>query len=471
MLQNRLKGMQRAISIAKMVALPLWFLLTAVFAVETIGLMRYEQIAFEAYMLAAAASFLLRFEQQEFLFPGGPQRHHWVRAARDSNKDVLILAGVTFAVVYATKDKAISRQFIALYLLSSWFILFLLNRWLPGFFSRTFFKGNSKMHTLLVGSAERIEQLGDWIEQHEGIGIEVVGYVSYAKDDPVSARFPLIGQAKELGRIIQDHRIQQVILLETRNSRPWIQRVLDACTESGCRLIIYNSWQDLCQQPLIAFNEGNHAFYTLKDEPLQNPLNRFAKRLLDIAIALPVCLLFLPPLAVWIKIMQMIQSPGPLLFSQKRTGIEQVPFSIYKFRSMRADPDNLMDESRQAGAEDPRVYPFGRFLRRTSLDEFPQFYNVLKGEMSVVGPRPHLIAHDEAFARQLKVYKDRHFAKPGITGLAQNRGFRGEVRGPDEIRQRIELDIEYINSWSFWLDLGIIIRTFWQVFRPPPSAY
>lgn len=471
MIQNRLKGMQRAIAISKMIAMPLWFLLVAVITVEALGLMGYEQIAFEIYMLAAAASFLLRFEHQEFLFPGGPQRHHWIRAARDSNRDVLILAGVTFAIIYATKDKAISRQFIAIYLLSSWFIVFLLNRWLPALLSRTFFKGSSRMHTLLIGSAERIEQLGDWIEQQEGIGIEVVGYVSYANDDFETGRFRFLGLAKDLAGIVQEHKIQQVILLETRNSRPWIQRVLDTCTEKGCRLIIYNSWQDLCQQPLIAFNEGSHAFYTLKDEPLQNPLNRIAKRLLDLAIALPVCVLVLPPLALLVKIMQWLQSPGPLLFSQKRTGIEQVPFAIYKFRSMHADPDHTADESKQAAQVDPRIYPFGRFLRRTSLDEFPQFYNVLKGEMSIVGPRPHLIAHDEAFARQLKVYKDRHFAKPGITGLAQNRGFRGEIRGPEEIRQRIELDLEYINNWSFWLDLGIIIRTFWQVFRPPPSAY
>lgn len=471
MIQNRLKGMQMALTLFKMGLMPLWLLLLTVIIVEWTGLMVYEQVSFEIYMLGAAASFFFRFHKSEFLFHGGPHRHHWVRAAQESNRDTLILAGVTFAIVYATKDKAISRQFVAIFLFSSWFVLFFLNRYLPIFLSNTFFKGNSRMQTLLVGSPERIQQLGDWIEQQEGIGIQVVGFVSYTKDDTEPDRFPFLGLAKDLGEIVQKHHIQQVILLETRNSRPWIQRVLDTCTEKGCRLIIYNSWQDLCQQPLIAFNEGNHAFYTLKDEPLQNPLNRLAKRLLDIAIALPVCLFVLPPLALLVKCMQWIQSPGPLLFSQKRTGIDQVPFVIYKFRSMHAEPQCDADESKQAAAEDPRIYPFGRFLRRTSLDEFPQFFNVLKGEMSIVGPRPHLIAHDDAFARQLKVYRDRHFAKPGITGLAQNRGFRGEIRSPDEIRSRIELDLEYINSWSFWLDLGIILRTFWQVFRPPPSAY
>ncbi|MCC5833355.1 MAG: exopolysaccharide biosynthesis polyprenyl glycosylphosphotransferase [Opitutales bacterium] len=471
MIQNRLKGTQMAITLCKMGFLPLWFLLLTVLFVEFSGMMVYDQVTFEIYMLGAAAAFFLRFKRPDFLFPGGPDRHHWVRAAQESNRETLILAGVTFAIVYATKDKAISRQFIAFFLISSWFVIFLLNRWLPLFLSRTFFKGNARMQTLLVGSPERIEQLGSWIEQQEGIGIKVVGFVNYTQDDAGPTRFRFLGLAKDLGNILREHQIQQVILLETRNSRPWIQRVLDTCTEKGCRLIIYNSWQDLCQQPLIAFNEGNHAFYTLKDEPLQNPMNRIAKRLVDVAIALPVCLFVLPPLALWVKIMQWFQSPGPLLFSQKRTGVEQVPFAIYKFRSMHANLERDATEAKQAEFNDSRIYPFGRFLRRTSLDEFPQFFNVLKGEMSIVGPRPHLIAHDEAFARQMKVYRDRHFAKPGITGLAQNRGYRGEIRSPEEIQNRIELDLDYIHHWSLWLDLGIIIRTFWQVFRPPPSAY
>jgi lipopolysaccharide/colanic/teichoic acid biosynthesis glycosyltransferase len=198
-------------------------------------------------------------------------------------------------------------------------------------------------------------------------------------------------------------------------------------------------------------------------------LNRILKRILDICIALPVVIFILPILALWVKTMQCIQAPGPLLYRQERTGAERRTFVIYKFRTMYCQ--NREHEHKQASKQDTRIYRFGNFLRRTSLDEFPQFINVLQGNMSVVGPRPHLISHDDSFARQLKVYRDRHFAKPGITGLAQNRGYRGEIRSIEEINNRIQLDLQYIHQWSIWLDLGIIIKTAWQILRPPPSAY
>jgi putative colanic acid biosynthesis UDP-glucose lipid carrier transferase len=146
-------------------------------------------------------------------------------------------------------------------------------------------------------------------------------------------------------------------------------------------------------------------------------------------------------------------------------------FAMLKFRSMYQRSDDAAEESQQASAEDDRIFPFGRFLRRRSLDEFPQFWNVLRGEMSVVGPRPYMPMLDEEFRQQTKAYRTRHLVKPGITGLAQSMGYRGEILEREMLNRRHHWDVHYITHWSFWLDLQIILRTAWQVVFPPKMAY
>jgi len=144
---------------------------------------------------------------------------------------------------------------------------------------------------------------------------------------------------------------------------------------------------------------------------------------------------------------------------------------MLKFRTMHVAAPDERAESRQASRADARVYPFGRFLRRHSLDEFPQFWNVLIGEMSIVGPRPVMPLLDEEFERRAKAYRTRHYVKPGITGLAQSEGLRGEITTPELLEERVRRDLRYIAEWSIWLDIQITLATLRQVFRPPGSAY
>ncbi|HEX2861275.1 MAG TPA: sugar transferase, partial [Lacunisphaera sp.] len=165
------------------------------------------------------------------------------------------------------------------------------------------------------------------------------------------------------------------------------------------------------------------------------------------------------------------QSPGPLFHVRARSGSGRAEFPMLKFRSMRAAPWDEHREGRQASADDDRVYPFARFLRRHSLDEFPQFWNVLTGEMSIVGPRPVMPVLDAEFERQVRSYRSKHWVRPGITGLAQSEGFRGEIRTPAQLQERIRLDLYYIAHWSIWLDLQITMKTAWQILFPPRSAY
>ena len=189
---------------------------------------------------------------------------------------------------------------------------------------------------------------------------------------------------------------------------------------------------------------------------------RFIKRAEDILIGGLISLLILP-VCVAIAIAIKATSPGPVVFKQYRTGINGRKFKVYKFRSMVVHQENN-GEVTQAKKNDARVTPIGAFLRRTSLDELPQFFNVLQGRMSLVGPRPHALAHNEYYKDLVESYMQRHKVKPGITGWAQVNGYRGETDTLDKMQKRVEYDLWYIDNWSLWLDLKIIFLTVFKGF-------
>ena len=207
--------------------------------------------------------------------------------------------------------------------------------------------------------------------------------------------------------------------------------------------------------------------YTTYEIPLQNMGNRILKRTFDIVFSLffliPTALMF--PF-IWLIIK--IQSPGPIFFKQARTGLDGKTFMMLKFRSMHvnADADKV-----QATKDDPRKYPFGNFMRKSNIDELPQFLNVLRGDMSFVGPRPHMLAHTEQYSALISKYMVRHFVKPGLTGWAQVTGFRGETKELWQMEGRVKRDIWYMEHWSIWLDIRIIWMTFKTIFVHDENAY
>ena len=207
---------------------------------------------------------------------------------------------------------------------------------------------------------------------------------------------------------------------------------------------------------------------SLRDIPLHNPINAFFKRLFDIVFSLLVILLLLSWLTPILALIISLESKGPVFFRQKRNGIDNREFYCYKFRSMT--PNENADQN-SATKNDMRVTKIGRIIRRTSIDELPQFYNVFFGSMSVVGPRPHMVKHTSEFADRIDKFMVRHFVKPGITGLAQVRGFRGEIESDADIQNRIKFDIFYIENWSMFLDLKIIVQTIINIFRNEEKAY
>jgi len=195
-------------------------------------------------------------------------------------------------------------------------------------------------------------------------------------------------------------------------------------------------------------------------------INALIKRASDIALASAI-LALVSPLMLAVAIGIKLSSPGPVLFKQRRYGVDGREIIVYKFRTMTVLEDGNV--IKQATRNDRRVTRFGALLRQTSLDELPQFFNVLQGRMSVVGPRPHAVAHNEMYRRLIKGYMIRHKVRPGITGLAQVNGFRGETDTLDKMKGRIEHDLEYLRNWSLQLDLQIVVKTIFVLLKKPDA--
>lgn len=257
----------------------------------------------------------------------------------------------------------------------------------------------------------------------------------------------------------------EVYLCVSRKERELIERTVRLCDHRMAKFYYLPTAEEkLNLQPVLIDDIGVMTTYT---SPLEEPLNRLLKRLFDIVFSI-LCLIpsaLLLPFIVWaIK----RQSPGPVFFRQLRTGIDGKDFYCYKFRSMHVNDDA---DRLQATEDDPRKFPFGDFMRKTNIDELPQFWNVLIGDMSIVGPRPHMLAHTKQYDKLIDKYMVRHFVKPGITGWAQVTGFRGETRELWQMEGRVERDIWYIQHWSFWLDLRIIWMTAKTIFKRDEKAY
>src|SRR5437016_7648074 len=388
-----------------------------------------------------------------------------LRPHRLSLRQTAASIGLLVLYLVAAKDAFISRVFLFNFVPWLYIALLFSHYYLPSLLAWGIFRREDK--TLLIGSGQRAARLREWLERKAEIGLRTVGLVS--DDDKIdNPGVPLLGRSDQLENVIRDHGITQVILLEFPFSSDANQNVIQTCDRLGIRLLILSDLEERLRHSVTHFEDGGFRFIGLREEPLENPLNRFLKRSIDFAIALPVMLIVFPVLAIIVFIAQRFQSPGPLFHVQKRAGMQNREFKIYKFRTMH---DGDGEVARQASETDERIYPLGKWFRKLSVDEVPQFWNVLRGDMSIVGPRPHLIEHNRQFSKFMANYHVRTFVKPGITGLAQVRGFRGEARNNADIENRVACDIEYLENWNLSLECGIILRTFAHLFKPPRSAY
>lgn len=207
---------------------------------------------------------------------------------------------------------------------------------------------------------------------------------------------------------------------------------------------------------MVLSHIGTTPILSARDEPLQDIWNRAVKRTFDIIVSGIFLLTIFPVVYLIVGLIIKRQSPGPIIFKQKRNGLDGSEFYCLKFRSMHVNSDA---DKVQATENDPRKFKFGDFMRRTNIDELPQFINVFFGSMSIVGPRPHMLLHTQEYSKLISNYMVRHWVKPGITGWAQSHGFRGETKTLEQMEERVKADIWYVENWTFFLDLRIIWRT------------
>jgi exopolysaccharide biosynthesis polyprenyl glycosylphosphotransferase len=389
-----------------------------------------------------------------------------LRPHRLSLRQTVASVGLLVIYLIAAKDAFISRVFFFNFIPWLYVALLFSHYYLPSILARGIFRNEDK--TLLVGPSRRAQQLGDWLQRKSEIGLRTVGLICDESVDQTRAGIPILGNADEIEKVIRERGITQVILLEFPLFANAYQNVIQICDQLGIRLLILSDLEEKLRHSVTHFEDGGFRFIGLREEPLENPLNRFLKRAIDVAIAIPIIVFVFPVLALIVFVGQRLQSPGPLFHVQPRAGLQNRQFEIYKFRTMHS---NNGEVSRQASLEDERIYPLGKWFRKLSIDEVPQFWNVLRGDMSIVGPRPHLIEHNQQFSKYMANYHVRTFVKPGITGLAQVRGYRGEARNGADIANRVACDIEYLENWNLSLELAIIMRTFLHLAKPPETAY
>ena len=333
--------------------------------------------------------------------------------------------------------------------------------------------GRNTRSVLFVGNDLELANICRLLVDEPTRGYRLLGY--YA-DEPMINHEGELSDMNRLGTIGDFLRqaekdtlgiCDELYLCISRRERETVRSISRICDRQGIHFFyVPVSVESIGLKMNREFLEDIEVFSTYKN-PLQNPFNKLLKRSFDIVMS--ICFLLGTALLLpFIYIIVKLQSPGPLLFRQKRTGLDGNEFYCYKFRSMHV---NMDADKVQATKDDPRKYSFGNFMRKSNIDELPQFWNVLKGDMSIVGPRPHMLAHTEQYSQLIDKYMVRHFVKPGVTGWAQVTGFRGETKELWQMEGRVKRDIWYIENWTFWLDLNIIWRTVKTIFVHDTKAY
>jgi putative colanic acid biosynthesis UDP-glucose lipid carrier transferase len=266
---------------------------------------------------------------------------------------------------------------------------------------------------------------------------------------------PMLGKTSELAQYVREHGIKMIFISQPISAQPRIRKLIDELQDTTASVYFLPDVYTFDLMQARFDNVGGMPVIAICETPFMG-LNSTIKRTSDIVLS-SLILLLLAPLMLVTAIAVKVSSPGPVIFRQRRYGLFGEEIIVYKFRSMTVMENG--NTVTQAQRNDGRVTKIGGFLRRTSLDELPQFVNVLQGRMSIVGPRPHAVAHNEQYRKVIKGYMLRHKVKPGITGWAQVNGLRGETATIDKMEARVQYDLDYLRNWSLWLDLWIVLRT------------
>lgn len=328
-------------------------------------------------------------------------------------------------------------------------------------------KGYNFKRVVIVGAGKNVMELYRAMRDDISSGFNILGFF----DDNLALKDILpsyLGTTDKVEEFAIAKDIDEIYCTLPGTNDEKILRMLNFAEKQMIRFYIVPEFYRNVKKSMVMEFLESVPLLTIRREPLQAFYNRALKRSFDLVFSSVVLCTIFPILYVLIGFLIKRSSPGPIFFKQKRTGLYGHDFECYKFRTMRV---NDQADTMQAVKDDPRKTKIGDFLRRTNLDEFPQFINVFKGDMSVVGPRPHMLKHTEQYSALIDKYMVRHLVKPGVTGWAQVTGYRGETKTLEQMEGRVKRDVWYIENWTFFLDLKIIVVTLVNMFRGDKNAY
>lgn len=385
---------------------------------------------------------------------------------RTVNAFVYMLA-LEMIYLFFNKDAQISRLFL-ISILSSFAISLLINRFLHLAMQQFFqTKDHIVRKVMIIGYNDRAKKLASYLEQ-EPIKTEIVGFCEEEDNVNELSIYPIVGRIGDAINASKQYEVTEIFSTIAPEQQSGIYKLINEADQALIRFRIVPDFNHFIRKPVHLEYLKDIPVLSLRKEPLDDVGNRIKKRFFDLVISSLVTIFILSWLIPIISLLIWLDSRGPIFFIQQRSGKNGKTFNCIKFRSMKVNKES---NEKQATKNDSRVTKLGSFLRKSNLDEMPQFINALMGDMSIVGPRPHMLKHTDDYSKLLNKYMVRHFLKPGITGWAQIHGYRGEIKNMQDINNRVEYDLWYLENWSLWLDTRIILMTAFNMARGEKNAY
>lgn len=375
---------------------------------------------------------------------------------------VLFLAALSLFRVPAPSIFTLSAFYIP-----AFFVISMERLLLNKFFGFIRYTGRDNRNVVLIGDGQSMLGLADLMEDRWN-GYHLLGFFTENEKNDYSRRTRRIDNIEGVIPYITSHHVDEVYCGLPSIHRDEIMPIITCCENNLIRFFSVPNMQNYLKREVSMKRMGSLIVLAIRKEPLSRFSNRLIKRSFDFITSTLFLCTFYPIIYVIVGSIIKLTSPGPVYFRQQRTGLDGKVFTCIKFRSMRVNKDS---DKVQATENDPRKTKFGNFLRHTNIDELPQLINVWKGEMSLIGPRPHMLEHTEYYSQLINKYMVRHLVKPGITGWAQVTGFRGETKELSDMEGRVKQDIWYIENWTPWLDLHILIKTFINMSHGDANAF
>lgn len=378
-------------------------------------------------------------------------------------KLVILVTIISVLFLFLIKENLYTRNFIFLIFILSFFSITIRTILFKGILKVFRHKGKSIRNLLIIGAEDTGKKFRDIIVENPEIGYRFIGFIDHQPGPGV------IGKINELDKIIKESKVEEVVIAVSNGSNYILDDIVSVCNKNAVRIHIIPDYIKFLSSRFQISTVSNIPVITIRDEPLNEVIKRFIKRSFDIIFSLFIIFFLLSWLLPILALLIILDSRGPVFFVQERFGVRNRKFKCYKFRTLINSQVDKGKFNPVLADNDPRITRVGRILRKTNIDELPQFINVLKGDMSVVGPRPHAVVFDLNYEKYFEEIKMRYNVRPGITGWAQINGLRGDVADEEENKkrtlERMKFDLWYIENWSMKLDFQIILLTVWKMIK------